>query len=81
MKHDPFASGKRKPVNLTLDTGIVAAARDAGLNLSQISEAAIRAATKKTRDAQWQEENRAAIEAHNQWVEENGIPLARYRLF
>lgn len=81
MKHGPLSSGKREPVNLTLDTGIVAAAREAGLNLSQISESAIRAATKKMRDAQWQEENRAAIEAHNTWVEENGVPLARYRLF
>jgi antitoxin CcdA len=81
MKHDPLVTGKRKPVNLTLDTGIVAAARHAGLNLSQVSETAIRAATKKVLAAQWQEENREAIEAHNRWVEENGIPLARYRLF
>ena len=81
MRHDPLISGKRKPVNLTLDTGIVAAAREAGLNLSQISEAAIRAATKKTLDAQWQEQHREAIEAHNLWVEQHGLPLARYRLF
>jgi len=81
MKHDPIASGKRKPVNLSIDTGVVAAAREAGINLSQVSEAAIRDAAKKERDRLWKEENRAAIEANNAWVEQHGLPLEKYRLF
>ena len=81
MKHDPIASGKRKPVNLSIDTGVVAAAREAGINLSQVSEAAIRDAAKKERDRVWKEENRAAIEANNAWVEVHGLPLEKYRLF
>ncbi len=81
MKHDPIASGKRKPVNLSIDTGIVAAAREAGINLSQVSEAAIRDAAKKERDRLWKEENRAAIEANNAWVEQHGLPLEKYRMF
>lgn len=32
------------------------------------------------RDA-WIEENRAAIEASNAWVEKHGLPLAKYRQF
>jgi antitoxin CcdA len=81
MKHDPIASGKRKPVNLSIDTGVVAAAREAGINLSQVSEAAIRDAAKKERDRLWKEENRAAIEANNAWVEQHGLPLEKYRMF
>ncbi|GAA0730977.1 post-segregation antitoxin CcdA [Sphingomonas sp. ABOLD] len=81
MKHDPIASGKRKAVNLSLDTGVVAAGREVGLNLSQVCEAAIRAAAKAERDRRWAEENREWAEAHNRWVEENGLPLERYRLF
>lgn len=81
MRHDPVASGKRKAVNLSLDTGVVAAAREAGLNLSQICEAALRDANKKERERQWQEENREAIEANNAWVEKHGLPLAKYRMF
>jgi len=81
MKHDPIASGKRKPVNLSIDTGVVAAARDAGINLSQVSEAAIRDAAKKERDRLWKEQNRAAIEANNAWVEQHGLPLEKYRMF
>lgn len=81
MKHDPIASGKRKPVNLSIDTGVVAAAREAGINLSQVSEAAIRDAAKKERDRVWKEENRVAIEANNAWVEQHGLPLEKYRMF
>lgn len=61
MRHDPIASGKRKPVNLTIDTGVVAAAREAGINLSQTSEVALRRAANK---AAWRKENKAWIDAH-----------------
>ena len=81
MKHDPIASGKRKAVNLSLDTGIVAAAREGGVNLSQISEAALRAAAKAALDAKWREENRDWIDAHRQWVEAHELPLEKYRMF
>ena len=81
MKHDPIATGKRKSVNLSLDTGIVAAAREQGINLSQVSEAALRAATKKERERRFQEENKASFDYWNSWVEEHGLPLAKYRLF
>ena len=81
MKLDPIASGKRKPVNLSLDSGVVEAAREAGINLSQTCEAALRVAAKAARDQNWQEENRDWIDAHNEWVEKNALPLARYRMF
>ncbi len=79
MKHDPIATGKRKSVNMSLDTGIVAAAREAGLNLSQISEQAIRHATKVEQERRWKENNRDAIEGWNRWYEQNGDPLAHLR--
>ena len=81
MKHDPIASGKRKPVNMSIDTGIVAAAREAGVNLSQVSEEAIRRAAKVARDAAWKEANKAWIDAHRSWFESNELPLERYRMF
>ena len=81
MKHDPIGSGKRKSVNLSLDTGVVAAAREAGVNLSQVSEAAIRSAAKKVIEERWRDEHRVWIEANNEWVEKHGLPLEKYRLF
>jgi hypothetical protein len=29
----------------------------------------------------WQEENAEAIKSINEWVEKNGLPLAKYRMF
>ncbi|MEG3181616.1 type II toxin-antitoxin system CcdA family antitoxin [Sphingomonas sp. LT1P40] len=81
MKQDSIFSGKRKPVNLSIDTGIVAAAREAGINLSQVSERAIRDAAKAERDRKWAEDNRDWAETWNAWVDEHGLPLARYRQF
>jgi len=78
---DPFNSGKRKPVNLSLDTGVVETARKAGLNLSQVCEAALRAATKAEQERRWKEENREAIDSSNAWLEENGLPYAELRLW
>jgi antitoxin CcdA len=81
MRHDSIGSGKRKPVNLTLDTGVVEAARAVGLNLSQVCEAGLAAEVKKEQIRRWQAEHSAAIEANNAWVEEHGLPLAEYRMF
>ena len=41
------------------------------------SEAQVRHAVREA----WIEENRAAIEASNAWVEKHGLPLAKYRQF
>jgi len=81
MKHEPIASGKRLSVNLSIDRDVVVAAKEAGVNLSRVSEAALRAATKAQQDKRWQEENRGAFEYWNTWVEKHGLPLAKYRLF
>lgn len=81
MKHDPIATGKRKSVNISMDTGIVAAARDMGINLSKVSERAVREATRAEEQRRWKEENRASFEYWNRWVEENGLPLEKYRVW
>lgn len=79
MKHQPIS--KRRPVNLTLDSDTVAAARELGINLSQTCNRALAAAVKHESEQRWKAENAAWIEAHRQWVDANELPLERYRLF
>jgi len=79
MRIDKLSSGKRKAVNLSLDTGVVEAAREAGLNLSQVCEAALATASKAERERRWKEENRAAIDELNAWLDQNGMPLSHLR--
>ncbi len=76
MKHANIPDGRRQAVNVTLDTGIVEAARKVGINLSRVTEAALRVAVKEAQERQWREDNRAAIERFNAWYAENGDPLA-----
>lgn len=38
-------------------------------------------ATKAARWDHWLEENRPALEEWNRYVEKNGLPLAKYRMF
>jgi antitoxin CcdA len=77
----PLSPPKRRSVNLSLDEAVVAEAKEYGISLSRTSEEALAKAVKAERWRRWQEENREAIEANNRWVEENGLPLEKYRLF
>jgi len=76
MKPDLIGSGTRKPVNVSLDTGIVATAREVGINLSRTTEVALRAAIKTEQERRWREEYREAIGRFTQWYELAGDPLA-----
>ena len=38
-------------------------------------------AVRKARAEQWREENREALEAYNEWIAKNGLPLERCRQF
>lgn len=73
------ASGKRA-VNLSVDSGLIAAARQQGLNLSHILDDALRQRLAAVRADDWARENREAVEAYNARVERNGI-FGRLRRF
>lgn len=79
MKHEPVS--KRRPINLTLDSDTVAAARELGINISATCNQALAAEVKKETDRRWQEENRPKMEAWSAWLEEHGLPYADQRLF
>jgi antitoxin CcdA len=64
-----------------LSQDIVAEARELGINLSQACERGLVQTVAEARAAKWKEENREALESYNAWVEANGLPLEKYRLF
>ncbi|SEQ76578.1 type II toxin-antitoxin system CcdA family antitoxin [Sphingobium sp. YR768] len=73
--------GTRKATNLSLDADLVADARDLGINLSRACEDALRKEISAERGRRWQEENKDAIAAWNDWAENNELPLDKYRQF
>jgi antitoxin CcdA len=71
----------RKPTNVTLPEPLLREARDLGTSLSQACERGLREVVAETRAAKWLQENHDAIEAWNDYVETNGLPLGEYRQF
>lgn len=71
----------RKPTNLSMDATLLDEARGLGVNLSRAAEAGLREAVRAAKAEAWRRENRAALESTNNWVEVNGLPLAKHRLF
>ena len=81
MKHEVMAVAKRRPTNITLPEDLVAEARALNVNVSKACQVGLVAAVKDEGDRRWKQENAAWIEAHRRWVENNELPLERYRLF
>jgi len=71
----------KKATNLTLDQGLLTEARTFGVNLSQAAEAGLRRAVKDAKAAAWRCENAKALETSNAWIESQGLPLEKHRLF
>ena len=72
---------RRKPTNVSLDAALVADAKALGINLSRACETGLAAELKAERERQWREENAEAIASSNAYVENYGLPLAKYRQF
>ncbi|WP_395305136.1 type II toxin-antitoxin system CcdA family antitoxin [Enterobacter sp. ECC-019] len=64
--------GIKKSVNVSLAPEILEEARRLKLNLSAVLTAALQEQFRAHQRAEWLAENKASIEAINQWVEENG---------
>ena len=71
----------RKSINLSVREDLIAEAKELGLNVSEAATTGIAAAVSAEKSRRWKEENREAIESWNKWVEDNGLPLAKYRMF
>ncbi len=76
-----MSQSARKSANLSLDSDLVSQARDLKINLSRAAEDGIGRAVKAEQERLWRLENAEAIAASNKYVEEHGLPLAKYRQF
>lgn len=79
MRHEKPTA--RKATNLTLDADLLAEAKALAVNVSRAAETGIAEAVRAEKERLWLEENREAIESWKIWVEQNGLPLAKYRMF
>lgn len=72
----PQNSTEKQRTNVSLTASNLAAARELGLNVSAISDAALAEAVRAAKAEAWARENAEAIAERRAWIEANGTPLA-----
>jgi antitoxin CcdA len=72
----PQNSAEKQRTNVSLTASTLAAARELGLNVSAISDAALAEAVRAAKAEAWARENAEAIAERRAWIEANGTPLA-----
>jgi antitoxin CcdA len=73
--------GQRRATNVTLSSGLILAAKQLGINVSEACEAGLRERVAEARRERWLAENREAIDAYNARIEREGPTLSAYRRF
>jgi len=71
----------RRSTSLSLDRRLLDQARELGVNVSRSAERGLEEAVREARRQRWREENAAAIESYNRFIDEQGVPLAEWRKF
>lgn len=71
-----MVTATRRKTSLTLDAEALDRAKDLGINVSAVAEAALLKAVAESRRKKWLEENADAFAAQSDWHERHGHPLA-----
>ena len=81
MQSADFPKTAKKPVNLSINSDLLAVARKLNINLSATMEVALAEAVMHKQRERWLAENQAAIEAYNERVYTDGVFSDRLRKF
>jgi antitoxin CcdA len=73
--------GPRRPANVTLHAGLLAEAKQLGINISAACEAGLHERVAQVRRQRWLDENRKAIDNYNDRIDRDGLTLAGHRQF
>lgn len=76
-----FDNAPKKSTNLSLNSKVLEAARNLGMNVSQTVDQLLAAEVQRLYWKRWNEDNREAIAAYNDRIANEGLPLAQYRSF
>jgi len=71
-----MTSPTKRKTSLTLDIEALEAAKELGINVSAVTEAALINAVAEARRKKWLAENAGAFAAQSDWHERHGHPLA-----
>lgn len=78
---DGARKSPRRATNVSLNAHLLAEARRLEVNISRAAEQGLAQAIAERRASMWLKENRDALESSNAFIEQQGLPLAKYRSF
>ena len=76
-----FDNAPKKSTNLSLNSKVLEAARDMGMNISQTVDELLATAVHRRYWERWNNTNQEAIAAYNARIDSEGLPLDPYRSF
>jgi antitoxin CcdA len=76
-----FDDAPKKATNLSLNSKVLEMARELGLNLSQTVDTLLAEEVRRRYWQKWNEDHKDAIEAYNERILREGLPLSKYRSF
>jgi antitoxin CcdA len=76
MEHGDMALATKRKTSLTLDAEALDRAKELGINVSAVAEAALLKVVAESRHKKWLAENNDAFAAQSDWHMRHGHPLA-----
>jgi antitoxin CcdA len=76
-----FAAAAERATTSTLSSKVLVVACDPGMDQSQIIDAPPAEKVRRRYWERWNADNRGAIDAYNERIERDGLPLAKHRSF
>ena len=77
----PANTQRKRATNVSLDAHLLNEAKALGVNISRACDRGLALQIAEEHGKRWLNENKAAIESSNAYVDRHGLPLARYRRF
>jgi len=81
MHAEHHSPSPKRAANLTLSTEVLDDAKALGINISKACDAHLRELVRKEKEARWKAEHIDFIQAYNQTVAEESLPLDAWRTF
>jgi len=81
MSHIYNTQAPKKPTNVSINSDLLAQAKELKINLSATLENALTDLVNAKQQELWKQKNKTAIEAYNQLIEKNGVFSDNLRSF
>ena len=81
IKAHRVSDAPKKATNVSISEALLADAKELQVNVSRAAEAGLDRAIAEKRAEIWRRDNLEALQSSNDYVELNGLPLAKYRQF